>query len=155
MLMKQEISGKIAHTLKTLKGTPANEFQKVAAAFIELLTAYYEEVLGQSRRSFVWALVAAGVGLLFFLGAAAFILIADLGQAAVVSLIGGALVEVIAGINFHLYEKASEQLSEFHGRLDQTGKFMLANSVCEALNVGNLLRGETRSELAKIIARHK
>ena len=70
-----------------------------------------------------------------------------------VSLISGALVEVVAGINFYLYSRASNQLSCFHTRLDVTQRFLLANSLCE--NLEGELKNETRADLVRLIANYK
>ncbi len=122
-----------------------SDVQEVAASQIKLLNSYYALVLEQARRSFRWALIAAGVGLLFFLAAIGFILLKQVDNAALISLISGALVQVISGINFFLYGKTSTQLSDFHNRLEQTQRFLLANSVCEGLT--NEFKQKARSKL--------
>jgi hypothetical protein len=114
------------------------DVQKIAASQIDLLTSYYNAVLGQATMSFRWALVATGIGLCFFILAITFLLVTQSQAVATISVISGALVEVIAGINFHLYNKTTTQLSNFHQHLDQTQRFLLANSICEALE------GETK-----------
>jgi hypothetical protein len=52
---------------------PAN-VQQIAASQLELLAGYHQIALAQSRRSFFWALVGSGVGLIFFVAAVAFAL---------------------------------------------------------------------------------
>lgn len=66
------------------------------------------------------------------------------------SVISGALVQVIAGINFYLYGRTQSQASEFLNRLDQTQRFWLANSVCEGLEGDS--KQKARSELVSAIA---
>ena len=127
-----------------------SDVQEVAASQIKLLNSYYVLVLDQARRSFRWALIAAGVGSLFFLCAIGFVLIAQLQNAALISLISGALVQVISGINFYLYGKTSAQLSSFHNRLEQTQRFLLANSVCEGLT--DEFKQQARSKLIQTMA---
>jgi hypothetical protein len=114
------------------KARPGNILE-VASTQTELLTSYYRTVLAQARESFRLALIAAGIGLLFFLGAVGTIVVAKLQPVATVSIISGALIEVIAGINFYLYGRTTTQLAMFHRRLDQTQRFLLANSVCEGI----------------------
>jgi hypothetical protein len=75
---------------------------KVAATQIALLASYYKAVLDQAKMSFRWALIAAGIGLVFFLGAVLFLLTRGSEAIATVGVISGALIEVIAGINFYL-----------------------------------------------------
>lgn len=55
------------------KASP-NDVQAIAANQIGLLLTYHEIVLAQSRRSFAWALIGAGMGLAFFMAAAGYIM---------------------------------------------------------------------------------
>ena len=138
-------------SLERLSKADKADVQEIAASQIELLTTYHTVVLEQAQRSFRWALIAAGVGLGFFLAAVGFLVYQQLANVAVVSLVSGALVEVVSGINFYLYGKTSAQLAEFQSRLDATQRFLLANSICESL------QGETKQqarwELVRAIAR--
>ena len=83
--------------------------------------------------SFNWALVGVGTGLAFFVAAIAVQLAAGSTDAAVISAIAGAIVQVISGLNFVVYAKATTQLGEFHQRLERTQRFLLANSIAESL----------------------
>jgi len=64
--------------------------------------------------------------------------------------ISGALVELIAGINFYLYSRCVSQLADFHVRLDLTQRFLLANSICEGLD-GDF-KQQARSDLVRALA---
>lgn len=134
---------------KLSKADPSN-VQQIAASQIELLTAYHNVVLDQAKRSFMLALIASGTGLIFFIAAVSFILNNLPNFAATISLISGALIELIAGVIFYLYSKTSEQLASFQSRLDTTQRFLLANSICEGLE-GDI-KQKTRSELVSVIA---
>ncbi len=127
-----------------------SDIQGIAAEQIQLLNQYYNLALDQARKSFRSAQIAAAIGLGFFLLAVSVLLFAQPRTIAVVSVIGGALVEAISGIQFYLYGKASERLADFQGRLDRTQRFLLANSVCSALE--GEIRDTTRSELVGAIA---
>jgi hypothetical protein len=145
---------KISYTVKESvdrisKVDPKN-VQEVVASQVELLNNYYTVVLDQAKKSFRWALIAAGIGLAFFIAAVSFLLIANLEKIAVISIVSGALIEVISGINFFLYGRTAAQLSEFHFRLDTTQKFLLANSVCEGLDEEH--KNAARTDLVNIIA---
>ncbi len=131
------------------KADPAH-VQEVAASQIQLLTTYHNLVLDQAKKSFLWALIAAAIGLLFFIAAVSSIIFLNLQNAAIISVISGALVEVISGINFYLYNQTSKQLSDFQSRLDKTQRFLLANSMCEGLK--GLVKQQARSDLIKSIA---
>ncbi len=111
---------------------PSN-IQQVAASQLELINNYYSTILNQAVQSFRWAIIAAGVGLAFFVAAVTFLLTSQQTNLSAVSIISGALVEVISGVNFYLYRQALAQLELFHVRLERTQLFLLANSVCENL----------------------
>lgn len=137
-------------SIERLSKTDPSKVQEIVASQIELLSIYHNLVLDQARRSFRWALIAAGIGFGFFLASVAFLLFQQAQNTAVISLISGALIEVISGINFFLYGKTSAQLAEFQTRLDKTQRFLLANSVCEGLN--EEFKQKSRSNLVRAIA---
>lgn len=68
---------------------PAN-IQEVAAAQFGLSNLYYENVLAQAKRSFNAAVVAAVVGLAFFLAAVTFAMVTKQLAASIMSLVGAA-----------------------------------------------------------------
>jgi hypothetical protein len=142
----------VTNIIQRLSQAEPGDIQKIAASQIELLNSFYTSVLGQANRSFIWALVAAIIGLVFFLLAITFLLVTNSPNLALVSTIGGVLIEVISGINFALYGRTTAQLANFHQRLDQTQHFLLANSICEALQ--GEVQQKTRSELVMTIATH-
>ena len=126
-----------------------NDVKKIAVTQLELLVQYYELSLSQSTRSFRLALWASGLGLFFLLGIILFrsYLSADL---TIAGTVGGAMSAFIGSVNFVLYSKALEQLNVFQNRLENTQRFLLANSLCESLN-GNL-KDYTRARLIGSLA---
>lgn len=145
-----DIFSSIFQVLDNFLLTQSGDIEKIAAAQIKLLTNYYSLVLNQAQRSFTWALIWAFVGILSFISAGVFLLTNHLDNIAYLGAIGGALIEIISGINFYLYNKSSSQLAEFHARLDSTQRILLANSICEKIE-GDL-KQETRSQLALAFA---
>ena len=91
----------INHVLDNIATTSPDDVQKNAANQAALLTKYYDEVLIQAKTSFKWAVVAAVIGLAFFFGAVIIALSTDSIGTAAISVVSGAIVEVIAGINFY------------------------------------------------------
>ena len=147
-LFKQEpLSKSAAQALDNL--SKAGNVQEIASNQVKLLTEFYDQSLSQAHRSFVWALIASGAGLLFFMVAIAFQL-GSKTDVAIISAIGGALIEFIAAVNFYLYGKTTTQLNLFHGRLEVTQRFLLANSLCDSL--GDKYQDETRSYLIRQLA---
>ncbi len=140
----------VRRAVQKISTVDPSKIQEIAAAQIELLSIYYNLVLEQARRSFKWALLAAIVGFVFFLASIGFLLLNQPQNVAVISLISGTLVEGISAINFYLYGQTSAQLSDFQVRLDNTQRFLLANSVCDSLE--GEYKQKARSELVKAIA---
>jgi hypothetical protein len=130
------------------RADPTN-IQEVAASQLAITNSYYRSVLGQARQSFVAAVVAASAGLAFFGVSVAVTLRSSNVSAAALSALGGIVVEVISGLNFWLYSRASAQLGAFHLRLEDTQRFLLANSVCESLGAAE--RDATRALLVRTI----
>lgn len=124
------------------------------AALNTLIQSYYSDVLGQARWSFYSALGASVIAALFFLGAVGWTMQSSSKQQTLktaqttqpeitasspsLNLIAGALVEVIAGINFYLYARTSRQLAAYHICLERTNRFLLANSISEGLSSEDL-----------------
>lgn len=137
-------------TLEELSNADVANVQKIVASQLDIMRVYHSLVQEQAKKSFFWALIAAAIGLIFFVGAVSFVLVVRIENAAVVSMISGALVEFISGINFYLYATTSSQLAEFHSRLDITQRFLLANSICESLE-GDV-KQQTRAKLVETIS---
>lgn len=145
-----DIFSNIFHILDNFLLTQSGDIENIAAAQIKLLTSYYSLVLNQAQRSFTWALIWAFAGIVSFISAGVFLLTNHLSDIAYLGAIGGALIEIISGINFYLYNKSSAQLAEFHSRLDSTQRILLANTICEKIE--GELKQETRSQLALAFA---
>lgn len=136
-------------TERLSKADPADVLE-IAASQIRLLDEYHEIVLAQARKSFRLAAFMAVSGLVLFAFAVSQLLLQGANDAAIIAGIGGAVVEVVSGIGFYLYAKASGQLAEFQSRLDRTQRFLLANSICGSLKPA--ARDEARAELIRAVA---
>jgi hypothetical protein len=140
----------VSESVDRLSKAKPEDVQEIATASMSLLNAYHNEALGQSRKSFNLARVLATVGLGFFLFAVVWLLVSRVQDVALASVVGGAIVEVVSGIVFYLYGKTSNQLAEFQSQLDRTQRFLLANSVCSAIE--GEAKDKTRAELVRAIA---
>jgi hypothetical protein len=83
--------------------------------------------------------------------AVAFALWTGAALTAIVPLLSGAIVEVVAGVVFYLYGKTTQQLSSFHSRLEVLQRYLLANSLCESLTGEE--RNRARAALIQEISR--
>lgn len=124
----------IRDSIERLSRAAPSDIQTIAGSQLELLAGYHEIVLAQSRKSFCWALIGGGIGLVFFVCAVAIALLKNANALIpLLALLAGAIVEVVAGVVFFLYGKAMAQLGIFHGRLETLQRYLLANSICESL----------------------
>ncbi len=121
--------------IKHLCETDDRNMQKVGAANLNLNNLYCESIIKQANRSFWSALVAAVVGLIFFLGAAAFLLLSkqDSGQVAVIGSLGTAITACVSGTSFYLYRYTMGHFEAFHLCLARTEIVLLENSVCKQI----------------------
>jgi hypothetical protein len=121
--------------IKHLCETDDRNMQKVGAANLNLNNLYCESIIKQANRSFWSALVAAVVGLIFFLGAAAFLLLSkqDSGQVAVLGSLGTAITACVSGTSFYLYRYTMGHFEAFHLCLARTEIVLLENSVCKQI----------------------
>ena len=140
----------ITSALKSVSKADPKNIQEVAAASFDLGDSYYANVLSQAKRSFNAAVVAGVVGSLFFLTAIVFALVSKQLSAALISSVGGAIVEVVSGLNFWLYSRTSIQLNSFHVRLERMQRYLVANSVAASLSGEH--RESTLEKLVKIIS---
>ena len=136
----------VSRVSPTKEAPKPQETSEIDAAQIPLLNHYRRKVLQQANQSFLLALIAAAIGLIFYVAAVTFLVLRQPQNISVTSLIGGSLVEVISGINFYLYGRASRQLETFHMYLDKACCFVTANRVCDQLK-NEELRDQTRSTL--------
>jgi hypothetical protein len=148
-----------AHPLQQLKAeceelarTRPGDTHKMASLHQQMSLNYYQDVRRQAQQSFYSALVAAIVGTLFFLYAAWYMLPRDgsTSSNAYISLIAGALVQVISAINFYLYSKTAHQFSGFHVCLERTNRYLLVNTLCE--NLSDEHKDDMRMEIIRVIA---
>src|SRR6266705_1978891 len=99
-------------TCERLAHAEPGDTRELASLLLQMNLMYYGDVLKQAKQSFRFALMAAGVGVIFFFCAAWAMY--KSGVIAWISLVAGALVQVISGTCFYLYAKASSQFATFH-----------------------------------------
>ena len=126
------------------------DVQEVAASQLQLMAGYHKIVVSQASRCFFWALVGAGVGLVFFLVAALYSMATGNAVAAMVPVLAGSVVAAVAGLLFYLHGRTAAEVSDFHATLESVQRHLLANSICEGLSGEK--KEQTRAELARKIA---
>ena len=87
------------------------------------LREYYVISKQQARKSFSAALFICFFGIFIYLLGIITYLIFDK-NISIISIIGGTVVEVIAGLFFWLYREATKQLGIYHQRLGSTEKYL-------------------------------
>ena len=90
---------------------------------VKELREYYVISKQQARKSFSAALFICFFGIfIYVLGIISFMVFNK--DISVISIIGGTVVEVIAGLFFWLYREATKQLNIYHQRLGYTEKYL-------------------------------
>ena len=140
-----------APIIEKVAQTDPADIQATTANLMQIDNSYYINALNQSQRSFNWALIGGGVGVVFFI-AAVFILIfrqpiSESYVAAIITASSGGVVETIASIILVLHSRASNQANQCHERLNRMQRFLVAISHCE--NLESDLKNTTRAELIK------
>ena len=123
--------------------------QIMASTQLKILDSYHREVLRQVKSSFRWALIISGAGFILFLISTILVLEQEQKDKALIPLISGAMIEIIAGGNFYLYGQKTKQLSSIDRQRDRTQCFLLASIICESLE--GEVKQTTRSELVKTV----
>lgn len=122
--------------IEAIRQSDPTNFQNIAASELDLSNSYYASVRIQSGQSFLWSLIASGVGLVFFIISVVF-LIFELGKVsyfgAAVSAVGGAFVEVYAGLIQWQGRQTAKQAKDCRNDLNRIQRFIIANSACEGL----------------------
>jgi hypothetical protein len=124
--------------------------QVIAASQLQLMTGNYKIALSQSRRCFFWALVTAGIGVLFFVVAAVYSIATGNAGPAIVLVLSGAVIEGIASILFRLSGHVAADARDFQANLETIHRHLLASSISESLS--GEMREELRGDLARKIA---
>lgn len=98
---------------------------------VKELREYYVISKQQARKSFSAALFICFFGIFIYLfGIVAYIWFEK--DISIITVIGGTVVEVIAGLFFWLYKEATNQLSIYHKRLGSTEKYLIVyRMICE------------------------
>lgn len=139
--------------IESVANADPGNIQQVAASQLALSNSYYQSVLSQARLSFLAAIVSAAVGLVFFVFAVIFAIMSHNPDPAYISALAGGIVEVISGLNFWLFGRAASQLDAFHVRLEQTQRYLLANSVSTGLP--DDARAQVVSDLVRSMAQYQ
>jgi TRADD-N domain-containing protein len=131
--VREPQAGPQTPTQQLVAGLDPAKIQEVAATQVVISEMYYKTSLQHAQRLFRWALITAGAGIIFFLGAVTLLIFQQSVNGALISLTCGGMLEALAVLNFCLYGWVFNQFRAFHERLDRTQQYMLANSICENL----------------------
>ena len=101
------------------------------------LREYYVINKQQARNSFSAALFISFLGFILFAAGVILTYVYKSEDVLQYSTIGGAIVEIIAGLFFWLYSKATKQINLFHSSLLNTEKFLTAIQLVDKLSTEN------------------
>lgn len=114
------------------------------------LREYYTISKRQAKRTFSSAMLACYLGFGMFGLSVVIALVSDSDSSEVgsqYSAIGGAVVEIVAGLFFWMYTKASEQMKTYYNSLLQTYRFKQAREMADHLD------GQDKVDAYKVIIR--
>ena len=131
--------------------TDPGDIQGNAANQIQLLNKYHEHGLEQAKTSFKWAIIFNLIGLVCLV-IALFFLIYTRAESiiSIITAVGSVTTEFIAGSILYIYNQTRKQLTYYHQQMNQTQRFLLANSLIESLP--DDAKVKIRIELVKVIA---
>lgn len=138
--------------IATIQKSDPTDFQAISASKLTLSNSFYNNALRQSQQSFLWALIFAGAGALFFIVTVTLVIVLQptIATSVIIALLGGTGGVGAGAISyraFELYKEASDKAAACHIRLDRTSDFILANSACEGL--GDPEKKQMRSEIIR------
>lgn len=122
---------------------------------MEQIEEYYKETHRQANRSFFIAIASAVLGIIVII-IGIFMFSLKKGEVASLTTIAGILSEFISGINFSIYNKTIDKMSEYHKKLVFTQNISLALKSIEGTdnNSYNEVRMEIVKELIKDINKY-
>jgi hypothetical protein len=128
-----------------------SDLGQTVTAVQHLILRYYDNVREQATESFKSAKRVALFGFALLVVTLGYVIFIDLmlhrpvsGFAAAsggmsvgqIGLLGSSIVEVIAGLQFYLYGKATRQFAAFHICLERTHRYLLAYKMAEQMDSG-------------------
>lgn len=141
----KESTSKVVTLVKEIKDEK-NDVLSMMVDNVSELREYYTISKQQARRSFSAALFICFFGIfIYLLGIFAYMMLDK--NISIISVIGGTVVEVIAGLFFWLYRESTKQLSIYHERLGSTEKYLTVIQIIKGMSpdkqneeYGNLIR---------------
>ena len=121
-------------TIEKIAQADPSDIKAIGVSALELSAGYYKNPLKQSEDSFLLMRVAALVCLALFIAAIFILLFQKPANIAYISIIGGAISAFFSGIFFLMYRHASNQALAYKPQVDKAQNFIMANSVCEAMD---------------------
>ena len=103
---------------------PRDDIIGLMVGNIAEIREYFEISKAQAKKSFNFAIIAAFLGLGFFIIAIIIGLNTKDVQPAVISAIGGATVEIVSIFTLNIYKKAQEQLQYYYNSLHDNEKYL-------------------------------
>ncbi len=121
---------RFATSIRTAK---SGDVLTIAGEQTKLLAQYHEEAFGEAKRAFWLAAITGTIGIAFFVGAVLLLLFGIGSGVTTVSVLAGAIVEVISGVSLSVYAGARRQLFAFLQVLERMQRFLLAYEMCDSL----------------------
>jgi len=121
----------------------------LAAKLSELNLDYMKDLRDRGRHCFHGALLISIIGSVFFFIALYFMMKNTL-QFPKLTLVAGTSIQLVSCIGFYIYARTTKEFFAFHAGLERLNRFLLANTICEKLDLSG--GGEMRKKLVEIMA---
>ncbi len=147
----RELTANSTPAIEEIAQSDPSDLAAIAGPHLKLVDSYYNNVLGQSRRSFTWAIIGF-VGMFVLIAVAILFLIFRLSGdtsnlAAIIMALGSVPSGLLAGYLLNLHKSASAQAAASQVHLDRIQRFFIANSASE--NLQEASKNSTREALIK------
>lgn len=124
--VSEDVENLISRLIPKTEGKKENDVLTLMIKNIGELREYYVINKQQARNSFSAALFISFLGFILFASGVTISYFNETNNLIQYSTISGAIVEIIAGLFFWLYSKATKQINVFHRSLLDTEKFLTA-----------------------------
>lgn len=133
-ISSQEIL-KPSHTYKNLKSKKSDDVLQMMALNMREIKEYYFLSKNMAKKSFNLSMLMCVLGFLTIASSIIFLFFTDINFIeALIPIIGGTIVEIIAGTSLVVYNKSLEQLNKYYDSLHNNEKFLSLVNLVDKLS---------------------
>lgn len=111
------------------------------------INEYFKISKSQAKTSYMFSIVACCIGIVLLIGSVVGVFVINKLEIAVISLVSGAVTEVMAGTVLWVHNKSALQLNHYYNALHENEKFLSAIKLVEKIKADN--RDEVYKEIIR------